>query len=611
MFAGRTPDSLLGHVMHISWPQLNARRPVSREAELDKVAAAERSIALVRLGIVAFGVFLLLALQPATDPLVGWSVLMVGGIYSLWILARAPYRRYPFLLSGVFTTIADAVLVLLWLYSTGGLASNTYVLIYAAIISVAYRYGQRETVLATTGYTLGYLLLGLLMNQLSLFTPDLIVRVAYFIFVGVLSARFSGDALDQVQAKLDLRDLARSLERESAERQRAEQALAAYAEQLEARIEERTQALSQAKEQVESILNSASDGIVFVRLDGQIEHSNRAFCALFGFGMEDVIGQPLEHFVDASDAALLTTAIRSTVDTAAPVRLDVTCRRPDDNIWLAEFVVTPALTLLDSGAGAIFSVRDVTERRHIEVGLRAAVDQQRELNALKTRFVSMVSHEYRTPLASILIGVDLLDRYYDRLGETRRRDTFKRVRQQIATMTGMLDDVLTINRAEMNALKFEPAQVDLKQLCGEIVAELQGLAPGHTITFLAEGVASPAVVDARMMRQIITNLTTNAVKYSLPDSTIAIQLSFTEDAAILSFEDHGIGIPEEDQPHLFEPFHRASNVAANPGVGLGLTIVKQAVDIHRGRITITSALGVGTRVTVVLPLGTEAPTEAS
>jgi signal transduction histidine kinase len=170
-------------------------------------------------------------------------------------------------------------------------------------------------------------------------------------------------------------------------------------------------------------------------------------------------------------------------------------------------------------------------------------------------------------------------------------------------MSEMIDDVLTLGRAESGVLKLNLGPTNLRELCGRVVSEFR-IAQGkqHVITLDDRFDRLEAMMDERLLRHILNNLLSNAVKYSPPGSEVTFSLERREEKAAIEIQDRGIGIPPEDQPRMFESFHRASNVENRPGTGLGLAIVKKAVELHGGEISLKSAVGSGTRFTVMLPL---------
>lgn len=246
--------------------------------------------------------------------------------------------------------------------------------------------------------------------------------------------------------------------------------------------------------------------------------------------------------------------------------------------------------------------RLIREGKQAEYEMRLALQQERELNELKSRFVSMVSHELRTPLTVIRTSLELLERYGHIASEEKKQEYFQRSRMAVENMTQLLEDVLTLGKAEAGKLDFKPISLDLEQFCQEITQEIQmGIGAKHTIIFQSLMDCEEAVVDPNLLRSILTNLLSNAVKYSAEGSKVEFTLSCLDDEIVFEVRDYGIGIPFIDQPRLFELFHRASNVKMIRGTGLGLAIVKQCVVAHRGRVKFNSQEGVGTGFTVLLP----------
>ena len=248
-------------------------------------------------------------------------------------------------------------------------------------------------------------------------------------------------------------------------------------------------------------------------------------------------------------------------------------------------------------------VRDITERKRAEEDIRKALEKEKELSELKSRFVSMVSHEFRTPLTTILSSTELLEYYGHKSTEKEKLDLFKQIRTAIQRTTQLLEDILSINTAEAGNLEFKPASLELEKFCCDLIKELQFNAGNkHVISLVSQGQCTNACMDEKLLRHIFTNLLSNAVKYSPQGGTIRFEVTCQQEEAIFQVKDEGIGIPLEEQQRLFEPFHRAKNVGNIPGTGLGLSIVKRLVDLQEGNIVVTSRVGVGTTFTVTLPL---------
>jgi signal transduction histidine kinase len=215
----------------------------------------------------------------------------------------------------------------------------------------------------------------------------------------------------------------------------------------------------------------------------------------------------------------------------------------------------------------------------------------------------MTSHEFRTPLTTILSSTELLEKYHHKFTPEKKQQHFTRIKIATHRMVQLLDDVLLIGKAESGKLTFSPAPLDLREFCNELVEEVQASSGSqHNINYLVRGPEQSACMDEKLLRQILFNLLSNAIKYSPIASTVYFQLKFQDKAVVFEVKDQGIGIPLEDQKHLFETFHRAKNVGTIPGTGLGLAIVKKSVDLHGGQIVVESVVGVGTTFIVTLPL---------
>lgn len=235
--------------------------------------------------------------------------------------------------------------------------------------------------------------------------------------------------------------------------------------------------------------------------------------------------------------------------------------------------------------------------------LRRALERERELSGLKSRFIAVASHEFRTPLTIMMTASDLLKTYEHRMAEEQRAKHLAQIQQEIKNLTRLLEDVLTVNQGVEGSLQdFYPTRFDLFQFCQTLLDETRAEdKSGHQFQLLACGTTPLVTMDQTQARNILTNLLSNAVKYSPSGSTITLELNCTEMQTIIGVRDKGIGIPDHDQKHLFEAFHRASNVGAISGTGLGLTIVKQAVEAHGGTISVKSQPGAGSTFTVTIP----------
>lgn len=247
-------------------------------------------------------------------------------------------------------------------------------------------------------------------------------------------------------------------------------------------------------------------------------------------------------------------------------------------------------------------IRDITERKRAEADVHYALAKEKELGELKSRFVTMTSHEFRTPLTTILSSAELLQKYSFKWSEEKKLQHFWRIQTAVKHMTKLLEDVLLIGKAEAEKLDFQPNSLDLVQFCLDLVDEIQIVTDKHEIIFVRSSDRLLGQMDEKLLRHIFSNLLVNAVKYSPQGGEIRFELDSENDTAIFRVRDCGIGIPKSEQTKLFDSFHRASNVGTISGTGLGLAIVKKSLDLHAGRIEVESEVGVGTKFVVFLPL---------
>ncbi len=246
-------------------------------------------------------------------------------------------------------------------------------------------------------------------------------------------------------------------------------------------------------------------------------------------------------------------------------------------------------------------IRDITERKRAEEDIHKALEKEKHLNELKSRFVSMTSHEFRTPLTTILSSAQLIERYAHKWDEQKKLNYLQTIQKAAQDMTGLLNDVLLVGKAEAGRLAFNPASLELSQFCQKLVEEIQINSSSHQIIFRSQSQCQTICLDQKIIRHILTNLLSNAIKYSPDSDEVYFDLICDSEKAIFRVEDRGMGIPITEQDRLFNSFYRASNVGSVSGTGLGLTIVKRCVDLHRGEIRLESQVDVGTTFIVTLP----------
>lgn len=238
---------------------------------------------------------------------------------------------------------------------------------------------------------------------------------------------------------------------------------------------------------------------------------------------------------------------------------------------------------------------------------QAREQAEREINELKSRFISMTSHEFRTPLTAILGTTELIKHYGQSWDSEKQHAYLDRIQKNVKHMTGLLDDVLVLSKADVGKVEFSPAPIDLALFCRNLIEEFElNTKRDQIIECIIRGEHANSIADEKILRQILSNLLSNAIKYSPENTTVRFDVTLSANEATFLVQDQGIGIPKADQPHLFDSFHRATNVGQIQGTGLGLAIVKKSVELHRGTILFESVADQGTTFIVTLPITAEA-----
>ncbi|MFH1196453.1 MAG: PAS domain S-box protein [bacterium] len=245
---------------------------------------------------------------------------------------------------------------------------------------------------------------------------------------------------------------------------------------------------------------------------------------------------------------------------------------------------------------------EIKKQIEAEEKVKLALEKEKELSEMKSKFISLASHEFRTPLTTVFSSTELLERYGRGWDIGKYTNQTERIKKSVKYLTNLMDDVLTISRAETGKIKFEPTLINLEEICKNILDDINFIiSPNHRMNYSIELKESWIIIDEKLFKFIVMNLLTNAIKYSPNGGEIVFKLKAKRGNLIIEISDEGMGIPEIDQRHLFEPFHRGSNVGEIRGTGLGMSIIKRSVDMHQGTIDFISVLTKGTKFTVSLP----------
>jgi len=392
------------------------------------------------------------------------------------------------------------------------------------------------------------------------------------------------------------------------------QSLALTVEQLSAQIKE-TERKDKELERVNSFLNNiwnhAGAIIIVCGKDGLIQFFNPAAEKAMGYRAEEIVNlhtmalfsEPRELAAKAEDlSGQLGRSIKPGFDVMAILTelnqsndLEWHFVRKDRTTFFVSLDITPLRDIHNKITGYLGIAIDISEKKVAETELRAALEKERELNELKSRFVSMASHEFRTPLSAVLSSAYLLSRYTNAEEQAQRDKHIQRIVSSVSSLTEILNDFLSVGKIEEGNIHPHYSRYDIQKQMTDAIQEVQHLLKqGQHISYTHTG-NNVVYLDPSMMKHIVTNLLSNAVKFSAEHMPIYLTTDNGDGEFILSVRDSGIGIPKEDQESLFKRFFRSSNVTNIQGTGLGLHIVNKYAELMYGKVRFKSELGKGTQ----------------
>ncbi len=373
-------------------------------------------------------------------------------------------------------------------------------------------------------------------------------------------------------------------------------------------LQEQNQQLLSTRQQVErereryqQLFEEAPEAYLVTNAVGVIEEANAAAEQLFNVRRPFLRDKPLAVFVVLEDRS----AFRSQLDqlrTVGPLtEWEVQMLPRDRESFPAAISVSPVQDIPGNPIGFRWLIRNISDLKETEKNRQELVVQQ-ELHLVKSRFIQILSREFRTPLNTIHLCTQLLERYSDGVKQSKRTPIFPRIRCALKQITVLLDDILIFN-GDKDSCAPHFSQVDLEKFCLKLIEDYKYIYnPGErSINFQATGDCLSVCTNTKLLIHILRNILSNCFKFTPEFSQINIFLQCEEAQFVLSFHDQGLGILPEDLPHLFNIFYRGNNVGDIPGSGLGLAIVKKSVDLLGGEISVESLLGIGTTVTITLP----------
>ncbi|MBD1909018.1 PAS domain S-box protein [Leptolyngbya sp. FACHB-16] len=392
-------------------------------------------------------------------------------------------------------------------------------------------------------------------------------------------------------------------------------------------------AIATLRRQQQLILNAIGEGVYGVDLQGNATFVNPAGAQMVGWEPQELIGKSMHQILhhsrpDCSPYPQEECPIYAAFQDGIVHRVaEEVFWHKDGTSFPVEYISTPMRDEQGKLVGAVVAFRDITQRKWAEavlqrtneeleqrvcdrtLELQQANEQLKELSELRSRVITMICHEFRNPLNNISLSASSLERYNMQLTDDQKETYLAGIQNNVERMTQMIDAILMIGRIETKGIEVQPNQFDLIPFCQELVAEIL---LGETenayddqdkrIQFKCRFKRLLITLDPRLLRSILTNILANALRYTPAPGCIQFKLLKQKDQVTFCIVDQGIGIPPEDLPYLFEPFHRGRNVSNIAGTGLGLNIVKRFVDLQGGQIDVASQLGKGTTFRVTLPM---------
>lgn len=374
---------------------------------------------------------------------------------------------------------------------------------------------------------------------------------------------------------------------------------------LEQQIQERQKAelaLRHSESRFRAMIENASDLILVLDPDGVVHYSSPSVEKNLGYLPVDLCGSTLWQWLHPQDQPKVTHLFAEVIADNNFVAMPLEVRwRHQDGSWCTLEAIAQQFSDTTGFSGIVVNARDVTERQKMEA-IQRDLEREQELSDLKLRFFSMASHEFRTPLSVILMAAQILESSESKALDAKQQRNIQRIHSSAQYLKKMLADVLDIARLEAQQMEFNPRPVCLQAICDRILDAQQSLYGGvPRIRLTYNGLLSEITIDPNLFQSILTNLLTNALKYSPPEKLVQVRVTQEPQHIQLIIADQGIGIPKLNQDRLFEAFHRGDNVGEIEGSGLGLAIVRKCVDLHGGDLSFVSD-GAGTTFTVQLPI---------
>jgi PAS domain S-box-containing protein len=357
--------------------------------------------------------------------------------------------------------------------------------------------------------------------------------------------------------------------------------------------------LRQERNFVEAVLEMAGALVVVLDRQGRIVRFNRACERLTQYPLTEVKGRCVwDLFLVPEEVEGVKAVFGQLLSSKQGIEYENYWQAKNGSLHWISWSNTVLCDLEGQVKYVIATGLDLTEHQRLEE-MRYALEKEKELNQLQSHFFTMASHQFRTPLSTILLSAHSLEQSARDGSIAKRLTNINRIQSAARSLTQMIGDILTIERAEAGHLEFDPHPLDLDVFCRQILEKTQvESGKNHRLMLTTQGELHGILLDKNLIQITIENLLSNAIDYSATGSKIELILINNHRSLKLQVRDQGLGIPSRDLPHVFNPFYRGGNVEKIPGVGLGLTVVKKCVELQGGQISLSSKEGEGTLVTV-------------
>lgn len=360
--------------------------------------------------------------------------------------------------------------------------------------------------------------------------------------------------------------------------------------------------LIDSKNYLNRIINTVGDPLFVKDEKYNFVLVNDAFCKMVNKLKEEIIGKPDYEILDREECDFFHQQGDTLFKTGYENIIEEHFRDSENK---KRIVLTRNTLFNDTGGNKYIlgTMRDITELKKTDMMLRLSLEKEQQLNKLKSNFVSMVSHEFRTPLTTILSSSQFLEQYGSDVGEGEKKEIFSNIENGVQKMIALLDDILILGSTESGKFLFLPTETDLNKKCRDIIKEINiSTAQKCAINYENLTEIKKFTLDKKLIRQALVNVLSNAVKYSPVNSTVDFIVRTDNDFLVFEIKDCGMGIPAEESSKIFEPFYRASNTENIAGTGLGLAIAKKSIELHSGTISFNSEEGKGTVFILRIPV---------